>query len=173
MWVGVARWAVLPASVVLLAGCGSGSTATRKLPTTPSATVSQCPGENAAPVDAWPAGVPAGFPTFAGQTITSSSTVGPRTTVTFTTPQSLRESVLAILNSIPAAGYVLGRGEAEVVDAEAPFSSRATNGAFRVLEVDTCESQWLLVLEPRGQFAGQPTPLITYSPKTSASAFGN
>ena len=162
-------------AAVLLSACGSATTKAA-VPAAPVVTAAAACPENEAPaVDAWPEAVPATFPTFPGQRVTSSTTTGTRTTIQFTTPQSLRESVGSILKIVPAAGYVLGRGEAERVEAEAPFSDKGYNGALRVTEVDSCMSRWLLVLEPRSLLLQSPaTPLVMLSsyPSVSPSAFG-
>jgi hypothetical protein len=64
--------------------------------------------------------------------------------VKFSTPTSLRDSVLFVVNKLPKAGYVLGRGDAEAAEADAPFVHGNIRGLVRMLETAPCQTLWLL-----------------------------
>jgi hypothetical protein len=64
--------------------------------------------------------------------------------VKFTTPTSLRDSVIFVVNKLPKAGYVLGRGDAEAAEADAPFVHGNIRGLVRMLETAPCTTLWLL-----------------------------
>jgi hypothetical protein len=89
--------------------------------------------------------------------------------VKFTTPTSLRESVIFVVTKLPKAGYVLGRGDAEAAEADAPFIHGSVRGLLRMLEVGACQTQWLLATV-NSTSPSSNSPLLTpHSPSTSPS----
>jgi len=88
--------------------------------------------------------------------------------VKFTTPTSLRESVLFVVRKLPKAGYVLGRGDAEATEADAPFVHGDTRGLVRMLEVGTCQTLWLLATVDASSQSNSPL-LTPHTPSGSPS----
>ena len=82
----------------------------------------------------------------------------------FTSEISLREAVLFVLNDYPKAGFVLGRGDAELNQADAPFARQGFFGQVRINGVGPCRSQWLVAV---GAARGGSSPLL---PPPSATA---
>jgi len=93
----------------------------------------------------WPAHVPADLPKPPNATIQDQMTASDGVhIVKFATPTSLRESVIFVVNKLPKAGYVLGRGDAEAAEADAPFIHGNVRGLVRMLETGPCQTLWLL-----------------------------
>jgi hypothetical protein len=138
--------AVAVAIAVLLAGCGGGSSAPTAQPTAPiTTTPPACPQPEDPKPTIWPDTVPDDLPKPPNATIDESEIAqdGVRI-VKFTTPQSLREAVLFVVQELPKAGYVLGRGDAEAVEADAPFVHNNIRGLLRMVVTGNCTTQWLL-----------------------------
>lgn len=164
----------LACAAAALTACGGGSDpqAGRTPPpaavTTPPA-VSECPSPDHPRRTQWPAKVPADLPkppnAHIDQSLTASDGVH---IVKFTTPTSLRESVLFVVNRLPKAGYVLGRGDAEASEADAPFVHGDVRGLMRMIEVGACRTQWLLATV-NVQAQGNSPLLPTHSPSASSS----
>ena len=157
-------------AVVALSGCPS-STTTRTgstTPTRPAATASACP-QGAPPTPAqWPAAVPDDLPKPAGAVIEKVEPLANGVTVVrFSTESSLREGVLYIVKEFPAAGYTLGRGDAEVTEADAPFEKGPVRGLVRMLAQEQCRTLWLLAVTRQGGGAVPFAP--NYSPPASSS----
>ena len=166
----------VPAAVLtgamLLSGCSGSSSPssqpTAPVPTTPAA----CPQPSDPKPTNWPPIVPDDLPKPANATIDSADTApdGVRI-VKFTTPQSLREAVLFVVRELPKAGYVLGRGDAEAAEADAPFVHNDLRGLVRMVVTGECRTQWLLAtvdmsapdsgspLLPQHTPSGSPSPL--------------
>lgn len=164
---------VLVPAAVALSGCGgSGSTGTEAAPSaSPSATLASCP-TPAKPVHTkWPAKVPADFPKPDNATIESQTTDQTGVSIVrFSTPTSLRDSVLFVVNRLPKAGYVLGRGDAEPTEADAPFVHGAVRGLVRMLGVAPCQTEWLLATVSGSAAPGGTSPLLPpHSPSGSPS----
>jgi hypothetical protein len=158
----------------VLAGCGSSSGGAGTAAPGPSAspTVSPCPAPSGAGTPHWPAAVPKDLPKPAHATIEQSSTTGDGVHITrFRTPTSLRESVLFVVNRLPKAGYVLGRGDAEASEADAPFLHGDVRGLYRMLQAAPCATEWLLATVTSRSSTPAPTsPLLpTRSPSGSPS----
>ena len=89
--------------------------------------------------------------------------------VKFTTPQSLREAVLFVVQELPKAGYVLGRGDAEATEADAPFVHNDTRGLLRMIATGDCRTQWLLATIDTSAPTGGSPLLPAHSPSGSSS----
>ena len=86
----------------------------------------------------------------------------------FSTPTSLRDSVLFVVRKLPKAGYVLGRGDAEATEADAPFVHGGTRGLVRMLGTAPCSTLWLLATVD--STATSSSPLLTpHTPTASPS----
>lgn len=166
----------LVVAAMLATGCASSDpkqTATRPTAASPtSPTPSPCPAPTGG-ITSWPAGVPSGLPVPPGAKLSDDKTVtsGVRV-IRFSTPTSLRESVIFVVREVPKAGFVLGRGDAEAAEADAPFVRGNVRGAFRMAvgSVDNpCLTEWLLAfasvtkggtpLLPFRSPSGSPSPL--------------
>ena len=160
--------AVVAAGV--LTGCsGSSSNAA---PASPVKTFSPppCPSVTTPKATKWPAYVPADLPRPEHATIQQAQTTSDGVhIVRFTTQTSLRTGVLFVVEKLPKAGYVLGRGDAEANEADAPFVHGNTRGLVRMLAIEPCKTLWLLAtVDASAQTGGSPL-LPTHSPSGSAS----
>jgi hypothetical protein len=79
------------------------------------------------------------------------------TVVQFTAPISLREGVLFVLGEFPKAGFRLGRGDAEVNQADAPFARQGVFGQVRINGTGPCTTAWLVAV---GAAQGGTSPLL-------------
>ena len=165
------------AAVVILAlfaaGCTSGSKKASPQPG-PARTFSPspCATPGAPKKPHWPAGVPVDMPKPPNATITDSSTTSDGVHITkFTTPSSLRDGVLFVVGNFPKAGYVLGRGDAEVTEADAPFVHGNIRGLVRMLATQPCSTLWLVAtVDSSNSSTGGGTPLLpSRSPSGSPS----
>ena len=94
--------------------------------------------------------------------------------VKFTTPTTLRQAVLFIVDRYPKAGYVLGRGDAEASEADAPFVKSKVRGITRLTSLGTCKTLWLVESVTTTGTAGT-SPILSPHPtssQTSAPPFG-
>ena len=92
----------------------------------------------------------------------------------FTTPTSLRQVVLFIVDRYPKAGYVLGRGDAEATEADAPFVKNKVRGLTRIASLEACKTLWLIATAATSGSSGT-SPLLSPHPtssQTSALPFG-
>jgi len=95
--------------------------------------------------------------------------------VKFTTPTSLRDAVIFIVDRYPKAGYVLGRGDAEATEADAPFVKSSVRGLARVASLQTCQTLWLIASVATSGSNGGTSPLLSPHPtssQTSSLPFG-
>lgn len=93
----------------------------------------------------------------------------------FTTPTTLRQTVLFMVDRYPKAGYVLGRGDAEATEADAPFVKNKVRGLTRVASLEACKTLWLIAVAPTSNTSGGTSPLLSPHPtssQTSALPFG-
>lgn len=113
----------------------------------------------------WPEGVPPDLPQPPNATLgeVTRDPVGPLL-VHFTTPGSLRDGVVFVLCTLPKAGYVLGRGDAELAESDTPFQKGAVHGLFRLTATEPGRVDWLLALQedtsvplPPGGSSGAPS----------------
>lgn len=159
----------------VLGGCGGSSPSgpTGAVSPQPVATsVPACPTPGQVKHVVWPAKVPSDLPKPPNATLNGQLSANDGVhIVKFTTPTSLRESVLFIVEKLPKAGYVLGRGDAEATEADAPFLHGSVRGLMRLVELGHCQTQWLLAtvsnqapttgspLLPPHTPSGSPSPL--------------
>src|SRR5207248_1949358 len=80
----------------------------------------------------WPAALPRDLPKPLHARIQQATTTTDGVhIIKFTTQTSLRDGVLFVVRRLPKAGYVLGRGDAEASEADAPFVHGNTRGLYR------------------------------------------
>ena len=100
------------------------------------------------------------------------------TVVKFTTPISIRQGVLFLIEQMPGAGYTLARGDAENTEADAPFVKGDLRGVMRMIAVQPCRTDWLMAIAraaPGGAPGGAPgagPPLLPPRPGASPLPFG-
>lgn len=160
------------AALTATAGCSSGSGNAAAPTPAPSFSVSPCPAPTAPIKPAvWPAAMPKDLPRPTNATI-----MGQQTTpdgikiVRYTTPTSLRESVLFVVKQYGTAGYVLGRGDAEATEADAPFVKGTTRGITRLASITNCKTLWLTATVRVTGPLGPTTPILpSRTPSGSAS----
>ena len=164
------------AAVALLAGCGGGGEPKAQQSPSPSPVASPA-AVDALPTCApapnkpytWPKPVPADLPKLPGVTMgETKQTADGLTVVRFSTQSSLRDGVLFIVKSLPPAGFVLGRGDAEATEADAPFSKGDLRGVLRGISREQCATEWLLAIT-RTKAGGTGNPLLPARPGTSPS----
>lgn len=162
----------------LLAGCAGGAapdpvaTQASAAPSTQGAVAEPvaCAPDGVATLT-WPDVVPADLPVPPAGTLTD---VQPRgeglTVVRFSTTTSIRESVLFLIEQMPAAGYTLSRGDAENTEADVPFVKGDLRGVMRMIAVEECRTEWLMALATGGAAAG--APVLPPRPDASPLPFG-
>jgi hypothetical protein len=162
---GASCLAFVSLAVVLTACSGSsspnaGPTNTVAPVVTPS-TPAPCPTPAKSKPTKWPSRVPKDLPKPSNATVQQQLNASDGVhIVKFSTPTSLRDSVLFVVDKLPKAGYVLGRGDAEAAEADAPFIHGNTRGLVRMLEVAPCQTLWLLAtVDASAQ--GTNSPLLT------------
>jgi hypothetical protein len=95
----------------------------------------------------WPRQIPQDLPRIPGAVIESSKpTSDGLFIVQFSTHTSLRDGVLFIVKKLPAAGYQLGRGDAEQTEADAPFNKGDVRGVLRGAAIGVCDTKWVLAV---------------------------
>jgi len=156
-----------------LTGCGGSSGPAAVAPKPTAATTSaepSCPKPSNVKPAHWSAKVPADLPKppYAHIDDEESTTDGVHI-VKFSTPTSLRDSVLFVVDKLPKAGYVLGRGDAEASEADAPFVHGNIRGLIRMLQVGLCNTQWLLATVDTSAATGNSPLLTPHSPTGSPS----
>ncbi len=181
--------------LLLVTGCGGSPRAGGPDPATPSGQVSGVPGPTGPtrtsagspapsspracpPLPAgsggrWPAGIPADLPRPPGirdQRLQPAS--AGVAVVRFTTPLSLPDSIRFVLRALPAAGYALGRGDAERSEADAPFARPGTRGVIRMVATAPCLTTWVVAAVQQGALGVLPTFSPSPSPSASALPFG-
>jgi hypothetical protein len=156
-------------TALLLTACQSSKPAAQPAatlqPSVARPTASPCPAVVRAPIT-WPAAIPKDVPkppaAVLGQIRTAA---GGLTLVRFTTPSSLQESVLFVVKEIQAAGYTLGRGDAEPAEADAPFGKGEVRGIYRMLVQGECSTDWLLAVTKTAPVGN--SPLLPRTPGSS------
>jgi len=160
-------------STIALTGCTGGSKPdAAPAPTQSLYTPPPCPKPAKPIVTNWPTFLPPDLPRPKNATIMKngvSTTSDGVHIVRFTTPSSLRESVLFIVNKYRAAGYTLGRGDAEATEADAPFVHGQIRGVTRLSRLAECQTLWLTATVNTKTNLGTNTPLISPRPTTSGS----
>ena len=166
--------AALAAALTACTGSSSGPKAAStpsSAPTVTSTTPPSCPKPSKTKPVNWPVQVPRDLPkppdaNIQGKPLTASDGVH---ILKFTTPTSLRESVLFVVNKLPKAGYVLGRGDAEAAEADAPFLHGNVRGLVRMLETGECQTLWLLATVDANSQATTSPLLTPHTPTGSPS----
>jgi hypothetical protein len=161
----------------LLAGCGASTVVVAPTPSpTPfTPTPIACPRTSQpAQFAKWPAPVPAALPRPPTATRPVRAYHSFRLTVfTFKTSLSLRDAVLFVLNKLPSAGFVIGRGDAEPGQADAPFTGGGIYGQIRVNFVQPCRTQWLVAIgAPTNGGSPLLTPVTPSASPVPLSSFG-
>jgi hypothetical protein len=113
----------------------------------------------------WPRPVPADLPRPpASNRPTVALANATLTVVQFSSNIGLRDAVLFVLDRYPKAGFTLGRGDAELNQADAPFARQGFFGQVRINGIGPCQTQWLVAV---GAARAGTSPLL---PPPSASA---
>jgi len=160
---------VAVSAVLLVSGC-TGSSAGPAVAATSAASPSSAPATPRAlpscrPASTkpytWPKPVPADLPKLPGVTLgDTKQTKDGLTIVRFSTSTSLRDGVLFIVRNLPPAGYVLGRGDAEPTEADAPFNKGDLRGVLRGVSREVCATEWLLAVTRGQPGGGTGNPLL-------------
>jgi hypothetical protein len=167
-------------TAVLVAGCSGGSKQAAAPPPRPVATptcasAAPAPSATSSQLTKALSKVPFDLPMPSNITVVDATvTKDGINVVRFTTPTSLRDSVLFIVGRYPKAGYVLGRGDAEASEADAPFVKSTVRGLTRIASVDQCKTLWLVASTTVSGGSGT-SPLLSPHPTsavTSALPFG-
>src|SRR4051794_13465587 len=163
----------LALTTVGLTACGGSSSGTDAVATPAPVTTSaapDCPKPSAAKPAQWSAKVPADLPKPPNAHIDDEETTQDGVhIVKFTTQTSLRDSVLFVVQRLPDAGYVLGRGDAEASEADAPFVHGDIRGLIRMLQIGLCQTQWLLATVDTAAATGNSPLLTPHTPTGSPS----
>lgn len=167
---------------VLLSGCSSTTRTTPDAASVPNdfTTGQPSPSPSPSPVACpdrpttlqWPDGIPGDLPkpptAVRSQVMTRSQGV---TLVRFSTTRGLRESILYVVKALPAAGFTVGRGDAEASEADAPFIKAGQQGIMRMVSVSPCRTDWLVAVAASKPVGGG-TPLLPTRPSASPLPFG-
>ena len=157
--------------VLALAGCTS-SKPTAPAPTAaaPTETERPCPGDNQPSKIVWPKDFPQALP----KPLDATAAIPLKTDlrglkiVQFSTRTSLRTGVLFLVDSLPKAGFALGRGDAEPTEADAPWVFGNIRGTYRMSARTDCFTKWLVAVAPQSFGSGTspllPTPTGSPSP---------
>jgi hypothetical protein len=178
----VAGTAAAAAVTMLVTGCGGGSGSSAAPSASPSAAASVAPihalpscKPAASKAYTWPKPVPADLPKLPSATLgETKQTNDGLTIVRFSTTTSLRDGVLFIVRNLPPAGFVLGRGDAEPAEADAPFNKGDLRGVLRGVAREACATEWLLAVTRGRPGGGTGNPLLpTHTgPSPSPLPFG-
>lgn len=126
-----------------------------------------CPAPSG-PTGTWPNGFPPGFPTPPGLSVQGvlHREAGLRI-AEWTSPLDLRSAVIFALRHLPGAGFVIGRGDAELYEADIPFARSTVRGLFRIDALTNCSVHGYLAVVQVGP--GSPLVLLPPHHTTSAS----
>lgn len=166
------------AALLLLTGCSSGSEKALPSPEPSVDLPSPSPLPTCAPPQTkpytWPKAFPQDLPRLPGAVLgETKKTADGLTILKFSTDTSLRDSIIFIVRKLPAAGYTLGRGDAEATEADAPFTKGDLRGVLRGASTELCKTQWILAVT-RARFGGTGSPLLPSNtgPSPSPLPFG-
>jgi hypothetical protein len=159
----------LPAVLLLaVTACGQGGKQVAPTPPPSPSPSPSCPPGELAPVGSWPPEIPPDLPRPAGARIEKVETAPNGVTIVrFSTRNSLREGVLHVVREFPKHGFTLGRGDAEVSEADAPFQRGDVRGLVRMLSRGACSTLWLIAVSRSGPDGVPVAP--GYSPPATAS----
>jgi hypothetical protein len=62
--------------------------------------------------------------------------------VQFTSPSSLRDSLLFAITALQSAGYTVGRGIVGPVEIHLPFTRDGKPGVVRLIAMNACNTSW-------------------------------
>ncbi|MDT4970729.1 MAG: hypothetical protein QOG22_872 [Pseudonocardiales bacterium] len=92
---------------------------------------------------AWPTGMPRDLPLPHGAKLGTVRTLANGfTVVQFTSPSSLRNSLLFAITALQSAGYTAGRGIVGPSEIHLPFTKDGRPGAVRLLAINRCNTRW-------------------------------
>jgi hypothetical protein len=87
---------------------------------------------------------------------------------------SLRDAVIFLLKNYRAAGYVIGRGDAELNEADAPFAGATVHGTTRLTATAPCTTRWLVAtVTETGATLGNVPQLAPHTAGSSPLPFGH
>jgi hypothetical protein len=148
--------ALLP---TVVASCSSGSapSAAGNAPAITTTLGSACAATPTTPGPlTWPAAVPQDFPKPPAATLDAVKQLQPKSghkhpgvVVSLTVPASLQDEIRYVNRILPAAGFALGRGDAEQAEADIPFTRADVTGQLRLRRATTCRTTWILTVLPR------------------------
>ena len=138
-------------AAALVASACSSSGAPSAIPTPPPGGPPTCPAVHPSPgTTSGPAsirGLPTDLPLPPALTlVTQGRTSSGVYAVHFTTPTSLHSSAVFIVGRYPKAGFVLGRGDAEPTEADAPWVHSGQRGLTRIHAVTPCQTSWVVTI---------------------------
>jgi hypothetical protein len=143
----VRRTLTLAALIVATALCADcrrpgRASATPQSSANPGASAGQPPGlppcAHAGPPVSLPPDFPKNFPLPQGTVITVTRRAEPALIVQGFIPMELKEATRFFVQRLPAAGFQLGRGEAERAEAEARFGGSGVIGLFKLRSIEDC-----------------------------------
>ncbi len=82
---------------------------------------------------------------------------------------SVRDGVVFLASALQPAGYTLGRGDAEAIEADVPFTKGQLRGLFKMIAEQPCSTQWILALQSATAPAAGATTAPLLPPVTSTS----
>ena len=108
------------------------------------------PCAQAGPAVSIPAEFPKDFPLPPGTVITATREVGPAIVLDGFVPMELPKATRFFLQKLTAAGFRLGRGEAERGEAEDRFFGKGVIGSFRLRSIEQCPGalQLMITVQP-------------------------
>lgn len=142
--------------VLVLSGCSTGAApAADPLPAgtaSPGASATSSAADCPPPTegrDAFPAGLPADFPADFPSPDGAADAVADDSdpavvSARFPSPISLRDSVVFVLEQLPASGFEITGGDSEPHEADVIFARGDLRGQMRIARVDDCTTFWLV-----------------------------
>lgn len=132
----------LALTLLLMVGCAGSRTSN---PVTPANNLPPC-----ARVDnvvSLPAEFPEGFPLPPGTVVTASErTASGSTTISAAIPMDFKQAVAFFQSKLPAAGYQLLEGDAEMDEAESTFACQRFRGKWKINGILNCPAAVRLTL---------------------------
>jgi hypothetical protein len=152
-------------ALLLTSACSDGDTKAPAAQTpTPAPTAAGCPA-GAATELTWPSEVPEDLPKPPGAALKKVQRQNGVTSVFYSTPTSLRESLIFVLREVPKAGFTTGRGDAEPAEADVPFGRNGLVGIYKMIIAGRCSTEWLVAVT---RTAGG-SPILRPHPRVSSS----
>lgn len=166
------------ACLLALTACGGSKGAAPDVGPTlqspPRPTTSPCAKVSAGKGFAWPQEMPRDLPQPPGAVFEKvTRTPEGLTIVRFSTPTSLQDSVLFVVRQVQKAGFQLGRGDAEPLEADAPFGRGDLRGVYKMLLHSDCRTDWLVAVTRTRPTSNSPLlPTPTGTPGSQPLPFG-